>query len=144
MKPVKIIIVEDQEQFSEALKKVLEEQKLFPCEVVVLNPENQDPLPTFEEFHSKIEEHTTGFEWIVLMDNHLGKWKWSGAHLAPSFYMLVSISTEKKLTAEFNFLGKASIAYHNKQAAKDELLRVLQEVMKKYFSPDMKKELGLS
>lgn len=144
MKPVKIIIVEDSSEFSGALKKVLEEQRIFPCEVVVLNPEDQNPPPAFEEFHSKIEEHTQGFEWIVLMDNHLGKWKWRGAHLAPSFHMLVSISTDKDFVTEFRFAEKAAIAYFNKQEAKDKLLQVLQEVMKKYFSPDMIKKLGIA
>jgi hypothetical protein len=136
METIKIVVVEDSIVFSDAIRKVLNEQKRFPCDVVVLNP-NRSEMPTFEEFHDEIVSHLgDGFANLVLMDNHLGDWKWKGAHLAPSFtHNLVAISTDKMPWAEFNFTGKTSIAYHNDETAKIALVEIILTVLKKIMPP---------
>lgn len=128
---IKVVIVEDSLEFSTALKKVLEEQNRFPCEVFVLNPVRAE-LPSFEQFHDEIVGHAGNFGSLVLMDNSLGRWKWKGAHLAPSFHNIVSISTDEMSWARFNFTNKTAIAYHDNEKAKidfvDTILKALGEL----------------
>jgi hypothetical protein len=130
MKPITIVIVEDSEEFAVALKQTLEEQKKFPCTVVVLDPNRPEP-PTFEQFHDEIQSHLRGFADIVLMDNHLGKWKWKGAHLAPSFpHNLISTSTDPAPWAKYSFTRKTDIAFHHKAEAQAELIESIVKVWK--------------
>ena len=42
MRRVKIVIIEDMSCFSDALKVVLEDQTIVPCEVHILNPASKD------------------------------------------------------------------------------------------------------
>ncbi len=140
MKPITIVIIEDSEEFAVALKQTLEEQKKFPCTVVVLDPNRSEP-PTFEQFHDEIQSHLHGFSNIVLMDNHLGRWKWRGAHLAPSFPNLISTSTDPSPWAKHSFSGKAMIAFHHKVEAKAELIEVIIKVIKETMPEEFLLEL---
>ena len=141
MKPITIVMVEDSQEFADALKKVLAEQKKFPCEVIVLNPDRDEP-PTFEQFHDEIESHLRGFRNIVLMDRQLGRWKWTGAHLAPSFPRLMAISTDEMLWAKFNFTGKGMIAYHKKEDTKIAFVETILKALEHYMSPEFLVELA--
>lgn len=141
MKAIKLIIVEDSVEFSSALRTVLEGQKRFPCQVVELNPVRPE-LPTFEQFHDEIMAHANDFGAVVLMDNSLGKWKWTGAHLAPSFQDLVAISSEEMPWAKFNFTGKAMIAYHNKEDAKVLLVDTVWKAIERSMPPGFMDELA--
>ena len=134
-------MVEDSQEFADALKKVLTEQKKFPCEVVVLNPDRPEP-PTFEQFNDEIWSHLHGLRNIVLMDKQLGRWKWTGAHLAPSFHKLIAISTDEMPWAEFNFTGKAMIAYHDKEDAKIAFVDTILKALQRYMSPEFIAELA--
>ena len=133
-------MVEDSQEFADALKKVLTEQKKFPCEVIVLNPDRPEP-PTFEQFHDEIENHLRGFRNIVLMDKQLGRWKWTGAHLAPSFPRLVAISTDEMPWAKFNFTGKAMIAYHDKDDAKNAFVETVLKALEQKMPPQIWQEI---
>lgn len=137
VKPLKVIIVEDSAEFSDALRKVIMERAGFPCEVVVINPADpsRTKVPTFEEVHDEIDVHAQDSYHIVLMDNQLGSWKWTGAHLAPSFHNLMSISTDKKAWAEFNFMDKTQIAYRDKEEAKLDFLAVFKVALRKFLPP---------
>lgn len=137
---IKVVIVEDSLEFSAALKKVLEEQNRFPCEVVVLNPVRAE-LPSFEQFHDEIVSHTEDFGSLVLMDNSLGGWKWKGAHLAPSFYSIVSISTDEMSWARFNFTDKSAIAYHDNEEAKINFVDVILKALDQFTPPGFMEEL---
>ena len=143
VKPLKIIIVEDSDEFSDALRKVLNEQTDFPCEVVVINPADpaREKVPTFEEINDEIDVHTEDSRHLVLMDNQLGTWKWTGAHLAPSFHNLLAISTDEKPWAKFNFTRKTEIAYRNKEEAKKAFLAVILVALHEFFSPGVVEEL---
>jgi len=140
MKPITIVMIEDSQEFADALKKVLAEQKKFPCEVIVLNPDRPE-LPTFEQFHDEIQSHLRGFRNLVLMDKQLGKWKWTGAHLAPSFHKLVAISTDEMPWAEFNFTGKAMIAFHNKEDAKTAFVETILKAIEQFMPSEIIQEL---
>lgn len=134
-------MVEDSQEFSDALKKVLEEQNRFPCEVIVLNPVRPE-MPSFEQFHNEIMVHTENpFRSLVLMDNSLGSWKWKGAHLAPSFPRLVAISTDEMPWAKFNFTGKTMIAYHNNGEAKIAFVEMILIALKEYMRPELMAEI---
>jgi len=140
MKPIKFVIVEDSDEFSSALKKVLEERLEFPNEVIVLNP-SRTVKPTFEEFHSEIQSNFETSFGLVLMDNQLGEWKWSGAHLAPSFHNIVAISSDPMNWAAYNFTNKCGIAYHNDEKAKVTLMEIVLLALEKSVSPEYFKRL---
>ncbi len=143
VQPLKVVIVEDSDEFSTALRNVLTEQTQFPCEVVVINPADpaRGKVPTFEEIHDEIDVHTNDSRHLVLMDNQLGTWKWTGAHLAPSFHNLLAISTEEKPWAKFNFTRKTEIAYRNKEEAKQAFLAGILVALQEFLSPRVVQEL---
>jgi hypothetical protein len=142
MKPVTIIIVEDSEVFADALKKTLESQNKFPCKVVVLDPNLSENPPSFEQFHDQIQElYHDGFANVVLMDNQLGKWRWKGGHLAPSFTRMISISTDTVNWAKYSFTGKTAIAYHDKDDARDELINTIMTVFRETMPEEFWRKL---
>jgi hypothetical protein len=147
MTTIPVVIVEDSEEFADGLKKVLESQQLFPCEVHILNPadERREKEPTFEEFYDEIARCTGDGVfpyYIVLMDNDLS-WRWKGANLAPSFHNVIAISTDEKASrwANYVFADKAAIAYFNDEVAKQKFLSVVVEVLKKILPPQQANNL---
>ena len=144
-KTIQVIIIEDSEDFSNALKKVVEEQTIFPCKVHILNPTDgkRERPPTFEEFYNEINACIVGPLCLnlVLLDNQLGKWKWKGANLAPSLYHVISISSDPARWADYAFTRKSDIAYHDNEEAKQQLVAVLVEVLKKALPPKFAAEL---
>lgn len=108
MRQINIVIVEDQDNFAQALKTAIEGMGKPNWTVRLLSP-CRDPAPTFDEFFDEIEE-ASGVWGIILLDNHLGKWRWSGANLAPSLHNVISTSTEEHCWASRRFPGKAEIA----------------------------------
>lgn len=145
METITVVIVEDNQEFSAALKSVLETQTLFPVEVHILNPSDKEKYtesPTFEEFYDEIAAITEELDCygLVLLDNHLN-WRWEGANLAPSLSNVVSISTEPVRWTDYSFSGKASIAFQNDEKAKEKFLAVLVGLLKKKLPPEDVQEL---
>jgi hypothetical protein len=143
MKPVNIVIVEDKELYSNAIRKVFEDQRMFPCNVIVLNPD-RDPAPTLKEFVKEIRE-ACGKSWnyLVLMDNCLGKWECTGAQLTQFFdRQLMSITTGESIQgASFHFREKMEIAYLDDGLAKKKLLETAVSMLRRFMPSDWADEI---
>lgn len=142
MKP-KIVIVEDGEDFAAAIVDALEKFGDYKYEIHYINPSIITPIPTFEELHDLISQKL-GSRGILLLDNRLG-WKWTGAHLAPSFESsLISISSDTQKWAEINFENKHCLRNYFQfkegevryRDAVVELNTHIRELLAQNFGPD--------
>ncbi len=135
MSNLNILIIEDSEAYAQAIKHMLK-QELQQCTVRILNPSREHP-PTFEAFFEEIEEATKEcglVKTVVLLDNHLGRWRWKGANIAPSLHNVISISSEKVGWAKFCFQAKAQLTDGEPartQELLDEIMRISAPFRKK-------------
>ena len=76
------------------------------------------------------------------MDNDLGRWKWKGANLAPSFEFVISISNAETVRwADYHFGGKVALALHGDESAKQQFLATVVELLKKILPPALANQL---
>lgn len=128
MKPLDILIIEDLTDCSDALKRALEE-RVENCRVRILNPNRAVP-PTFDAFFGEIESGVSKMglvTTVVLLDQHLGTWKWKGGNLAPSLCNVISISSEEVPWAKVCFRKKQAVA-DGDQKAIEELIAAVKQI----------------
>lgn len=131
MNDIKVLIVEDQKQFVNPIVEVLRSNG-FTGEVHWINPvkDNESYIP-FEEILNAIPEGG-----LVLLDHLFGRCKYTGEHIAVSCKqsILVSISTEERAYAKFNYTYKVDLFKNIDAHVEAILLHTINQALEEWNS----------